>query len=363
MSRSRRRRPAQSRPPQTVATPQVPQHASSITDIAIRSYARSGVGSIARVASELSVALDSLDVTVDDRAAIVVHIGEPEAWKPIAGRRNIGFAWWPFSRIPERALRPLYGIDDMLIVPSGWCARGVTMPKPHQRVAVVPFGVNGTTFAEPDVPRERRDKLRLLVFDAHAASCEAGADIAVAAFKRAFPGRADVALDVWSTDLVDLYTDDPRIGLRRGIGDDRNLLHLYHRYDAMLGTARGSGFGLIPLEAMASGLPVFHTGQGAFEEFADLGVLLGSRQIAVPARAHANAICYEAYVDLAADRLRSFDVKFDEFQARAQRDAQCVRERYTWEASAQRLLDVLEGRDVSTNASHVSERSDLSRTA
>jgi glycosyltransferase involved in cell wall biosynthesis len=311
-----------------------------------------------RTATELAAALATIGIEVDDRAKTVVHIGDPASWRPVNGRTNIGFAWWPYSRVPESALRALYGVD-VLLVPSAWCARGVTMPGPNQRVAIVPLGVNAHDFTVPDVARERGERLRLLAFDTRAASHDAGVDIAVEAFKRAFPERVDVTMDIWTTEVADFVRADPRVQIRRGVGDDRNLRALYHRFDALIYSARGAGFGFIPLEAMATGLPVFHSGQGAFEAFADLGELLGSREMKVPSRVHPHAICYEPYVDLVADRLLGFEAKYDEFQAQAAIDADRVRERFSWEASARRLLEVLEGRDGTGESSDVSERRDV----
>lgn len=294
----------------------------------------------------------SAQVPIEHSAKTVVHIGNPVDWKPLVGRRNIGIASWPYSAMPEAAIRGFYGID-LLVVPSEWCARGVIFPTPHQKLAIVPFGVDGELFAS--IKRERGNVLRFMAFDSDAASHQAGCDMTIAAFKAAFPGRDDVLLDIWTSRPIDLPTLDPRIQIRR-VGDDRNLVAAYHRYDAFLCGARGSGFGFIPLEAMATGMPVLHSGQGAFEAFSDIGVLLGSRRMTVPKPFHSSAVCHEPLLDLYGARLLQLDASYERFAARAVEDAQTVRERFPWARFVQGLLDAMEGRNVSDQPGDLSER-------
>lgn len=347
MSRKPRRRPAKTTQPEIAPAPKTRE----VTGLSIVSYANNGACGYARAAEGLRSALARIGITDEGDVNTVLHIGEPAAWRPVLAKFNVGLCWWPFSRVPDAFTRPLYGID-LLIAPSTWCAEGVVMPKPNQRIGVVPMGVDGETFAISE--RERGDTLRLMFFDSGAAEYRAGVDLAVRAFKEAFPGRDDVSLDIFTTRPADIQKDDPRIQIRRNIGDDANLARLYRQYDALIYSSRGEGVGFVALEAMATALPVIHSGQTAMADFADVGQLVGSRKVRVPVLAHPLAETFEPWLDLLTDRLRQFDAQYDKWQTKARDDAEIVREKWTWERSARRLLDVLEGRDVPTEPADVS---------
>lgn len=269
----------------------------------------------------------------------IIHLGDPPNWKTIPKMRNVGFTWWPFSQMPTEWHRPLYAVES-LIVPSAWCASGAIMPRENQAVHVAPLGVDASF--EP-YRRERGDTLRLLFFDGDAGAYRSGGDIAVAAFRDAFPDerREDVRLDIWSTQACDLSAPDPRIQIHRHIGTDGDLVRFYRRYDALLATARGTGFGLIPREAMATGMPVLHCGQGALEDIADLGVLVGARKRPTLSQAHASAECFEPLYEICGRQIRSIDTSYDQHQAEAARDAIAVALRFTWENTAQAILKAL----------------------
>lgn len=269
----------------------------------------------------------------------VLHIGAPPDYKLVKGVRNVAMCWWPFSKIPPGWSRSLYGIESF-IVPSPWCADGADFPNPNQRARIATLGVDGDTFAVH--PRVRDDVLRLMFFDTQADTWQSGGDIAIEAFTRAFPARReDVSLDVWSTRPENLNPTDERVNLRRHIGDDGDLVRLYHRYDGLIASQRGSAFGLVPTEAMATGMPVFHSGQGGYEGFADLGVLTGSHKRPVLRTVHDLAECFEPLTDVLAEQLRQFDLRYDEFQAKALEDAITVRTRFSWESTARDLLEAL----------------------
>lgn len=300
------------------------------------------VGVAVRVLNEPQIAGVGPDVPCDPdvHADMVLHIGPPP-WRRVEGKRNLAIAWWPFSEMPPEWKSALYTIDG-LIVPSQWCADGVTMPRPDQAVHIVPFGVDPAVF-QP-VERTRGDVLKIVTFDTHAERYSAGTDIAMRAFKEAFFDRDDVVLEVWSSQTADIETGDERIRLRRGVGDDSGLARLYRQADALLYSSRGEGAALVALEAMASGVPVIHSGLTAMSRLLEYGETVGSRTMVVPLPIHPSAVCYEPYVEQLADKLRDLDRNYERWQKRAHDDAASVAERFSWERSARALVDVLEGR-------------------
>lgn len=332
----------------------------SVTAVAVQSYARCEASGYQRAANGLSAGLSHIGILSEvQNAQVVVHVGDPRAWRPVLAKRNVGFCWWPFSRVNDEMFHAFNGMDTLL-VPSTWCADGARTPKPNQRVAVVPIAPDE---AFVPVERERGDTLRLMFFDSGAAEYRAGADLAIAAFKAAFPIRDDVHLDIYSTRIAEVEKNDSRIQIHRNIGDDIALARIYRQHDALIYSSRGEGAAFVALEAMASGLPVIHTGQTAMSDFADVGQLVGSRKVRVPVTIQPLSETFEPWLDLLVDRLRQFDAQFEKWQSKAAADADTVRSFWTWERSARALVDALGGSDVPTDPADVSVGSGLQGAA
>ena len=126
---------------------------------------------------------------------------------------------------------------------------------------------------------------------------------------------------------------DQRIQLRRHAGSDADLTRLYRRYDALLYTSRGSA-GLIAMEAMATGLPVFHTGRGALEAIKEFGTVVESRERVAFKAAHPSADCFEMHYDVLATHLMHFDQDSEPFTAAAKAAAPRIAGTFTWKRTA-----------------------------
>ena len=271
---------------------------------------------------------------------VALHIGHPQHWKPIEGKINIGFGWWPASSPDD--IRAFYGIDD-LIVPSAWNSQ-TPMPKPHQAVHIVRAGIDDRIFAPSNRTRERRP-LRFLAIAERADDRAPGIDLAARAFIAA---DLNATLDVYGYAPVAALFGDRRVQTKRFIGSERELAALFDRYDALIYSARGDGAGLMALKAMARGLPTLHSGQTGMAEFADLGLLIGSRKVVLADSSY----WHEPLVDLLAQRIAAF--RADDDKARA--DSVAVRERHSIRALAARVMEVVH---VAQQSRNVPERSRL----
>ena len=270
-----------------------------------------------------------------DYGSTLLHIGEPLSWQIDPNKYNVAYCWWPYSAIPEGWSSALYGVRK-LILPTRWVRDGITPPFDALRFCVVPIGLDASTFVP--LRRKRGEQLRLMFYAVHADDYAAGADLAVSAFLRAFPIRTDVTLDIWSSAQCYVEAPDSRIQMRRHIGTDGDLVRLYHQYDALLAPARAVGAGFIVLEALASGMPVFHSGQGALEPLADVGILTGAQKIATLIQAHRSATCFEPLLDVFTERLKRFEADYEAAQNTAMEHAATVRSRFSWKRTANLLL-------------------------
>ena len=215
-------------------------------------------------------------------AETIVHKLQAEPWEmvihcpsfappEIVGadpKRVIYNTMWESTRIAPDSLVTLNNCHGV-VVPSRWqqtvfSAQGVTAP-----MYVVPMGVDTEIF----VPRPAEVKDRFIFGAAGrtmAGGCRKAIPEVVAAFRCAFPGRDDVALEIKCyPEDPDICSDDPRVKLIREFWDRNQLADWYQHIDCFVSASRGEGWGLMQHEAMATGRPVIAVPFGGITEFFD----------------------------------------------------------------------------------------------
>ena len=83
--------------------------------------------------------------------------------------------------------------------------------------------------------------------------------MAVEAFRAAFGGRTDVSLTVKAYRKPGSTFDFNNVTTVEGSVSTEELVQLYHDHHALVYPSWGEGFGMIPLEALGTGMPVICT--------------------------------------------------------------------------------------------------------
>jgi glycosyltransferase involved in cell wall biosynthesis len=110
--------------------------------------------------------------------------------------------------------------------------------------------------------RERKKVIRFLHVDS--ASPRKRADLALEAFRRAFGSRDDVSLTLKYHQHQNPFGID--LSLNQNVNyvyetlSQADLVKLYEQHDVLVYPTEGEGFGFIPLQALATGMPVISTG-------------------------------------------------------------------------------------------------------
>lgn len=229
---------------------------------------------------------------------------------------------WEFGGLPDDWIEPLQSWPDEIWCYTSW-VRDCYLRSgiPADRVVVMPLGVDGQRF-RPDGPRHplATTKTRRLLF-VGGLMRRKGVDLLLEAYGRAFRDTDDVCLVIKAfgadgvyrssngTSLVEQFRrlpGAPEVELITEDLDQAAIAALYRSCDTLVHPYRGEGFGLPIAEAMASGLPVIVTDDGAARDFCDerTAFLVPSRRVSVtpgtgglgPSRAG----YWEAEVDLDA---------------------------------------------------------------
>lgn len=190
--------------------------------------------------------------------------------------------------------------------------------------------------------RKRGDVLRLLHVGEPAS--RKGGQMTFEAFKEVFGDREDVHLTIkaWNRSNVREYSGKNIVGLPHDhhanvttIYNDFNtaeMVFMMHRHHALIYPSWGEGFGFIPLEAMATGLPTIAPGSWApYHRFIQPELNLKSDLVQSPwPIEHPGKMFKPSYDDL-LDKMRALDEDYDRLAGRAYRASFDIRKEYSWE--------------------------------
>ena len=213
----------------------------------------------------------------------VRHQWPPNFARTAAGRLAL-IQPWEWGSIPKAWLEPLERLVDELWVPSEYVrSMYVDGGVDQAKVKVVPNGVDleqftpdGAAYPVDGVPE---GALRFLFVGG--VITRKGPDVLLAAWRKAFAGRTDVALIIKDFGADGIYRSGDRTPIADAIADpqtapvvhlnadlsDDEVAALYRSADVLVHPYRGEGFAMPVLEAMASGLPTIVTGGGPTDEF------------------------------------------------------------------------------------------------
>jgi glycosyltransferase involved in cell wall biosynthesis len=279
----------------------------------------------------------------------IVFYGQPPGWMKQHGpRKAFGFSMFEATDIPDSWKPGLYSVDEIW-VPSEFCHElfGRYAP-PGRPVTVIPLGVDTNVFKPRK--RTRGQKLRFVHDSTYASELRKGAALAIDSFIKAFPNRDDVELVVRSTFVHQLEKRDERVSFRTGHLTSNQLAAFFSEADCLIYPSRGEGFGLIPMEAMATGCPAIYPASTGMLDYCDLGLPVGVH--ASPSqigngRAGSQpwalvADWFEPDHDELVDRMRQVDADYDAVQKAAELDAAKIAQRWTWDNTVKAILERVE---------------------
>ena len=285
----------------------------------------------------------------------IIFYAQPWAWNAHGSmrRKSIGFSMYECDALPAYWYEKMRLVDEIW-VPGTWCKEVFAQHVPEVPVKVVPLGVNAWHF--PYKRRVRGEKLRFLHFSTVWSEFRKGAQLAIDGFKQAFPDRTDVALTVHSTKAGSSAwsPNDERIQFRGGMLTTAQLCQLYYDYDALIFPSRGEGFGMIPLETMATGMATIFSCENGMRDFgAGTGIKLVTRKTTAwvgegrgTGRFMQQGSWDEPLLDSVVDAYHKVDKEYEKVMDAAARDAEMVREIWTWERTARVIQARLEGWEV-----------------
>lgn len=210
----------------------------------------------------LGISVD--DVYNDQQIGILYHT--PYSISRLETQYRMLYTMFESDELPQDWLEYLQFADKVL-VPSKWCQE--VFAKAGIEAEVVPLGYNDKVFKyQPRPPREIFTFLHYNAFDVRKGFGEV-----LQAWELAFKPSDPVRLVLkTSKDYIPVPINKaayPNIDVIQGQVDEKELAKICFEADAFVFPSRGEGFGITPLEAMATGLPTIVPDAHGITEYFD----------------------------------------------------------------------------------------------
>lgn len=165
------------------------------------------------------------------------------------------------------------------------------------------------------------------------------------AFRKGFADREDVSLTLktympsWAIEYkgkINLY--NKKIPIQK-------LLDLFMDHDVFMFVSAGEGFGLPPLQAMATGMPtVINDAWCPYSEFLDPNLKVSSKIVTSPWQDIHPGKMFRPDFDEFIDKMRYVADNYDASHEFALKQAEIIHEKYKWTTLTKEAFDALESR-------------------
>lgn len=183
------------------------------------------------------------------------------------------FTMWEANRLPKDTVTNLNTFDQ-IIVPCEWNACTFNACGVYKPIHICPLGI------DPSIYYPRTEVIHDKFIIGCAGRLESGGHRKylqqfIPVFKKAFPNEKDVELRIKTTPDAEakyLQSSDPRVVIQKEFIPHKAMADWYRGLDCFVSYSRAEGFGLMPLQAMAIGVPVIAPYFGGLREYFDSSV-------------------------------------------------------------------------------------------
>lgn len=201
-----------------------------------------------------------------DPDCIVIQYRQPGQFRRKMAQRIFGYTPWETTKIPASWVPKMNELEVMFTTceqnKQAFIDSGVKVP-----IYIYSHGIDPIQYPYIDRPKDS-----CFVFGTFGRlSVRKGTDLVIRAFKEEFKTEQDVALILKSSDAIIPFgsLNDQRIIPIGQVYNHQEKSDLLAKMDCLVFPSRGEGFGLPPLEAMATGLACIMTNWSGLKEFGD----------------------------------------------------------------------------------------------
>ena len=280
-------------------------------------------------------------------APVQLNFSQPNYFKLHRNQYQISYTPWESTVIPEEWRKTLEIVDEIWTT-SDWCAN-VFEDNGYKNVKVFPHGIDLIW-----APRRRRDDGVIKFLHVGEPAPRKAGQMVVDAFANLFGNdpRYSLTLKAFkhnTTRIYNNYIDKNIIGLPNKVYNNiyiidkdvstEELINIYYDHDVLVYPSYGEGFGFIPLQALATGMPTICTkGWAQYENY--IGPLkLKSELIDSPwPFPHEGKVFEPSYQHL-LELMRDVSVNFNAYSGYYYAQSTKIHKEYNWNQLTNNAFD------------------------
>jgi len=272
------------------------------------------------------------------KAPVQLNFAQPEHFKMHRGQYQIGYTPWESTKIPDRWKNMLDYCDEIWTT-SDWCANTFE-DNGYKNIYVYPHGIQDIW-----VPKRRTESDVIKFLHVGEPAPRKAGQMVVDVFSQLYGNNPKYSLTIKAyhsntTRVYNNYIDKEIIGLPHKLFSNINLItdeltdielvKLYHDHDVLVYPSYGEGFGFIPLQALATGMPTICTsGWAHYENF--LGPLkLNSQLIDSPWPFPHEGKVFEPNRQHLVELMRDVAINFKAYSGYYYAQSTKIHETYNW---------------------------------
>lgn len=286
-----------------------------------------------------------VEVLYDNRET-KCHISfiQPEFYSGNLDQYRVGYTPWESSVIPDFWPETMNQMQEIW-TPSTFCANIFEEYKVNDIIRVVPHGIDGELWKIEN--RYIRDKFIFLHIGGPAE--RKGGQRVVDAFLDLFDGNKDVLLILKSNEATECRFYENGVDFKSAryhpqilsidySVDVEDLIKIYNQSHCLVYPTNGEGFGLIPFQGIATGLPTIVTNATACADFAEMSVPLDSSP--APGKGVHLGDWVNPDLDDLRDKMKYVYENFDEVKEKTLHSANVIHSTQTWDHIGRMIIDI-----------------------
>jgi glycosyltransferase involved in cell wall biosynthesis len=264
----------------------------------------------------------------------------------LKNKYTIGYTPWESTKVPKSWLYNMSQCDEIWTT-SNFVKDVYIQNNVHTNIHVIPHGVS------PDweiFERELTGKFNFLHVGGD--SKRKNAQLVVDAFLELYEDDLDYQLilkynnychaEVYINGSLVPAVNHPQIIGIPAVFEIHDLIRLYHKCHCMVYPTSGEGFGLIPLEAMATGLPTIITNATGCTDYAQLGIPISATMIKADWHDHVynddTGYWASPNFDELLNAMKNVVNEYQEIADFALKSARTIHSEWSWGAVADKIL-------------------------
>lgn len=286
-----------------------------------------------------------VEVLYDNRET-KCHISfiQPEFYSGNLDQYRVGYTPWESSVIPDFWPETMSQMQEIW-TPSTFCANIFEEYKVNDIIRVVPHGIDGELWKIEN--RYIRDKFIFLHIGGPTE--RKGGQRVVDAFLDLFDGNKDVLLILKSNEATECRFYENGVDFKSAryhpqilsidySVDVEDLIKIYNQSHCLVYPTNGEGFGLIPFQGIATGLPTIVTNATACADFAEMSVPLDSSP--APGKGVHLGDWVNPDLDDLRDKMKYVYENFDEVKEKTLHSANVIHSTQTWDHIGRMIIDI-----------------------